>query len=223
MRAMILAAGRGQRMGALTENCPKPLLEVAGKPLIVHHIERLKAAGISDIVINTAYLSEQITTALGDGSAWGVHITYSHETGAGLEVAGGIINALPLLGDEPFVTVNADIYTDFDFKTLQLPENCLAHCVLVANPEHNATGDFGIGDGLLRIDGQPRYTFSGIGCYAPGFFATQAPGRAPLKPLLIDAAKRAVVSAEVYPGQWFDVGTPERLTQIQSLATKKSR
>jgi N-acetyl-alpha-D-muramate 1-phosphate uridylyltransferase len=222
MRAMILAAGRGQRMGALTETRPKPLLEIAGKPLIVYHLERLAAVGITEIVINTAYLSGQITAALGDGSNWGVRITYSREHGSGLEVAGGIINALPLLGDDAFITVNADIYTDYDFAQLRLPRDALAHCVLVANPDHNREGDFCLENGLLQIDGMPRYTFAGIGCYAPAFFANHDVSRKPLKPLLIDAAKQSLVTAELFNGVWLDVGTPERLAQVQSFATKKS-
>lgn len=215
--AMILAAGRGERMRPLTDHTPKPLLQVGGKPLIVWHIERLAAAGIRQLVINHAHLGEQIERALGDGGRWGVSIRYSAEgEGRALETGGGILRALPLLGDGPFLVVNADIWTDFDFSRLRWRDGMLAHLVLVENPEHNPQGDFALRQGRVSAAGDDRLTFSGIGAYHPALFAGATPGAFPLAPLLRQAMVRGLVSGERHPGRWVDVGTPARLTELDA-------
>ena len=216
MKAMILAAGRGERMRPLTDHTPKPLLQAGGKPLIVWHIERLAQAGFRELVINHAHLGRQIEEALGRGERWGVRISYSDE-GEALETAGGIANALPLLGDRPFLVVNGDVYTDYDFERLrsQPMEGVAAHLVLVDNPPQHPAGDFGLADGKLVEQGEERLTFSGIGVYRPEFFASVAPGaRAKLAPLLFAALASGQVTAEHYRGVWVDVGTPERLQAL---------
>ncbi len=202
--AMILAAGRGKRLRPLTDSTPKPLLEVRGKPLIVHILEALVRAGIRDIAINLAWRGEQIAEALGDGRRFGARIRYSWEEEA-LETGGGILKALPLLG-EVFAVVNGDIWTDFPFGNLKAPRG-LAHLVLVDNPPHHPGGDF-------PYQGK-RLTFSGIGVYRQALFASCRPGPFPLAPLLRKAAERGLVSFEHYRGTWVDVGTPERLAQLQ--------
>jgi len=216
MNAMILAAGRGERMRPLTDHTPKPLLEVGGKPLIVHHIERLAAAGIREIVINHAHLGAQIEAALGDGARWGVHIQYSPE-GKALETGGGIFRALPLLGPGPFLVVNGDIWTDLEFSQLHLPEGLLAHLVLVENPPHNPNGDFALAQRFVLSQGEPRYTFSGIGVYRPDLFRDCQPGAFPLAPLLRSAMDVGLVSGELYSGHWSDVGTPARLQALDRM------
>ena len=222
MKAMILAAGRGERMRPLTDHTPKPLLPVAGKPLIVHHIERLVAAGIRDIVINHAWLGAQIEAALGDGGAYGARITYSPETEA-LETAGGIAKALPSLGPAPFLVVNGDTFCTWDparapaIAARMTDGGPRAWLVLVANPSHNLRGDFVLdGDEVAdRTDGAATLTFSGIGIYQPSLFADIAPGtRAALAPLLRQAMSGRNVGGERFDGQWTDVGTPERLTEL---------
>jgi MurNAc alpha-1-phosphate uridylyltransferase len=213
MKAMILAAGRGERMRPLTDSLPKPLLPVAGKPLIVHHIERLAAAGIRQLVINHAHLGEMIEAELGDGSAWGVEIRYSAE-GRALETGGGIFRALPLLGEAPFMVVNGDIWCDIDFSRLQLPVGMLAHLVLVPNPAHHPQGDFVLQDRrVFDIDGE-RLTFSGIGLYHSQLFDGCQPGAFPLAPLLRRAMDGGRVSGVRHRGYWVDVGTPERLMDL---------
>ncbi len=213
MRAMILAAGRGERMRPLTDTTPKPLLEVGGKRLIEYHILALREAGVRELVINHAYLGEQIEQTLGDGSRYDVSIRYSAE-GEALETAGGIQRALPLLGDAPFIVVNGDIFTDFPFAGLpREPQGC-AHLVLVNNPPHNPAGDFALKAGQVRDEGDERLTFSGIGIYRPELFAALEPGRAPLAPLLRQAMARDEVSGEVYQGEWLDIGTPQRLQEL---------
>jgi len=216
MNAMILAAGRGERMRPLTDHTPKPLLEAGGKPLIVHHIERLAAAGVREIVINHAHLGEQIEAALGDGARWGVHIHYSPE-GKALETGGGIFRALPLLGPAPFLVVNGDIWTDLEFSQLHLPEGLLAHLVLVENPPHNPNGDFALAQRFVLSQGEPRYTFSGIGVYRPDLFRDCQPGAFPLAPLLRRAMDVGLVSGELYSGHWSDVGTPARLQALDRM------
>lgn len=211
MKAMILAAGRGERMRPLTDDMPKPLLEVAGKPLIQRHIEALVEAGINDLVINHAWLGEQIEATLGDGSNYGAHITYSPEGVCGLETGGGIFRALPLLGEEPFLVVNGDIVTDFPFRTLPEQLEGLAHLVLVPNPVHHAEGDFTVEQGRVGYADGPRSTFSGIGVYHPRLFAGCKDGIFPLAPLLRQAMDQGLVSGEVYEGLWIDVGTVDRL------------
>jgi MurNAc alpha-1-phosphate uridylyltransferase len=216
MKAMILAAGLGTRMRPLTDKTPKPLLKVGGIPLIVWHIERLAHDGYTDIVINIAHLGYQIPEALGDGSEWGVKITYSDEQEEGaLESAGGIVKALPLLGDDTFLVLNGDIWSDYDFEDhRKLPEGILAHLVLVPNPEHNPEGDFAL-DGNRVIDNK-QYTFSGIGYYSPKFFKDLPYGKSALAPLLRKAMKEGKVTGELYEGEWLDIGTPERLELLNA-------
>lgn len=211
MKAMILAAGRGERMRPLTDRVPKPLLQVQGKPLIEYHVEALVRAGITDLIVNHAWLGQQIVNFLGDGRAWGARIEYSAETGEALETGGGIRQALHLLGDAPFVVVNGDIFTDYDFARLPAAPDAEAHLVLVDNPAHHPEGDFFIATGRLTGSGDCRLTYSGIGVYRPVFFARHAPGRFPLAPLLREAITRDQVSAEHFVGVWSDVGEPERL------------
>lgn len=215
---MILAAGRGERMRPLTDRIPKPLLEVHGKSLIVRVIEALVGAGLRDIVINHAHLGGQIVAALGDGSAWSAHIRYSPERQA-LETAGGIAQALPQLGDEPFVVANADILCDYDFAALARRPlgDDLAHLVLVDNPEHHPQGDFALAAGRVseRAGTGTLLTFSGIGLYSPKLFEGIAAGmKAPLAPLLRKAMAAGRVGGERHAGTWNDVGTPERLAAL---------
>jgi MurNAc alpha-1-phosphate uridylyltransferase len=220
MKAMILAAGRGVRMRPLTDFTPKPLLPVCGKPLVVHLIERLQRSGFADLVINVSHLGAMIESALGDGAALGVRIVYSREAEA-LETAGGIARALPLLGDGPFVAANGDIYSDFEFGRLRaaaekLSTGTLAHLVLVDNPPHHAAGDFCLREGMLVAEGSPRLTFSGIGAYHPALFSAVAPGaRHALAALLQAPIASGRVSGEHHRGLWLDVGTPERLAQLE--------
>lgn len=218
MKAMILAAGRGERMRPLTDAVPKPLLEVSGKAVIVRTIERLAGAGFTELVINCAHLGHMIEAALGDGARYGVAIRYSREAKA-LETAGGIAKALPLLGTEPFLAVNGDIVCDVDFARLRghrLGAH-LAHVVLVPNPAHHPGGDFALADGLAKSVGAPKWTFAGVGVYAPALFAALAPGeRAQLATLLRAAMAGARVSAEIHHGEWCDVGTPERLARLNA-------
>lgn len=199
-------------MRPLTDHCPKPLLTVNAKPLIVYHLQALQRAGIESVVINVSWLGEQIERALGDGSRFGLRIEYSREVEA-LETAGGIVQALDKL-DDRFVVVNADVYTDYDFSRL-LNIEADAHLVLVPNPEHHAAGDFALEQGYLANSGEMRYTFSGIACYRKSFFDGLDQGRRPLAPLLRQAAERKKVTAELYTGQWNDIGTPERLQALQ--------
>ena len=215
--AMILAAGRGERMRPLTDHTPKPLLTVHDKPLIVWHIERLKKAGISQLVINHAHLGEQIEQALGDGSSFGVSIAYSPEETA-LETGGGIARALPLLGEQPFLVVNGDVWTDIDYSALALDEDDLAHLVMVSNPSHNSKGDFALNNGRVAAEGADKLTFSGIGLYQPRLFAGQSEERFPLAPLLRNAMSQKKVGGLYHQGIWTDVGTPERLAEINASA-----
>ena len=208
---MILAAGRGERMRPLTDKTPKPLLEVRGEPLILRHLEALVRAGFTEIVVNLSWLGEQIRARLGDGSEFGVSIAYSEEPQA-LETAGGIRQALPLLSDR-FVVVNADVFTTYDFARLR-DFDAPAHLVLVDNPEHNRGGDFSLADGLVGNHGDPLYTFSGIACYRRQFFDGVEPGKLALAPLLRAAADRGEVSGELFDGEWTDIGTPERLDEL---------
>lgn len=216
MRAMILAAGRGERMRPLTDHTPKPLLKVGGKPLIVWHIERLAHAGFTELVINHAHLGQQIEQALGDGRQWGVRICYSPEAHA-LETAGGIANALPLLGEAPFLVVNGDVYTDIDYGQLHLPTGMLAHLVLVDNPPQHPVGDFYLHQGLVQAEGVPMLTFSGVGVYHPALFNPVQPGAAAkLAPLLRTAMQQVQVSGVKHNGLWHDIGTPQRLQQLDN-------
>lgn len=221
---MILAAGRGERMRPLTDHTPKSLLEVNGKSLISMTICSLARAGVSELVINLAHLGEKIAGTLGDGAAYGVHIAYSRETEA-LETAGGIAYALPLLGESPFIAVNADVYSDYDFSDLILAAQRLraagplAHLVLVDNPPQHPRGDFALEDGVVQHDGGAKFTFSGIGAYHPALFAGVTRGeRARLADLLIAAMPSGFVTGEHYRGQWHDIGTPERLAAADRAA-----
>ena len=218
---MLLAAGRGERMRPLTDHTAKPLLHAGGKALIVWHIENLARAGICDLVINHAYLGNQIEAALGDGGQFGIRIRYSAENPI-LETAGGIANALPLLGDAPFAVINSDIYCDYDFA--QLPELAsalaasgdTAYLVLVNNPAQHPSGDFGLINGRV-VNDAPAFTFSGIGIYQPGLFANIPRGTiAPLAPLLRAQIALGKVSGEHYRGHWLDVGTPQRLEKLDN-------
>ena len=212
-RALLLAAGKGERMRPLTLSTPKPLLLVGGKPLIVWHLERLVAAGITEVAINTSWLAERLHAALGDGAAFGVRIHWCDEGLEPLETAGGIRNALCFFGSEPFLVVNADVWT-----TLALPHapspGRLAHLLLVPNPPQHPRGDFGLECGELRLTAPQRYTFSGIGAYHPALFAALAPGRRALRPVLDRAAMAGRITAQIGEGAWVDVGTPERLADL---------
>jgi MurNAc alpha-1-phosphate uridylyltransferase len=217
MKAMILAAGRGERMRPLTDDTPKPLLRIGGQTLIEHHIHALAQAGFTELVINHAHLGEQIVTALGDGDAYGVEILYSAETPPALETGGGIFNALPLLGDAPFLVLNADIWTDFPLAELPRQIEGLAHLVLVDNPEHHAQGDFSLSAGQVSQRGPAMLTFGGIGVYSPELFSACTAGAFPLAPLLRQAMDKNRVSGEHYQGSWFDIGTPERLEAVNRV------
>lgn len=217
MKAMILAAGRGERMRPLTDHTPKPLLLAAGKPLIEHTIRQLVAAGFYDIVINHAHLGLQIETCLGNGNQFGANISYSSEGEQALETAGGIINAMHLLGNEAFLVVNGDIATDFPFAELKNRTVDLAHLVLVDNPAHNAQGDFGLDStGLVISIGADQLTFSGIGLYRPELFNNIPAGPSKLAPLLRKAIAERRVSGQKMNGFWMDIGTPERLQELDS-------
>ena len=212
MKAMILAAGRGERMRPLTDHTPKPLLQVGGKPLIVWHLERLVKAGFKEVVINHAHLGKQIEQALGSGSAWGLSIEYSSEINA-LETAGGIANALPLLGDSPFLVVNGDVFTQINFGVLQLVSPNLAHLVMVDNPPQHPDGDFSLDSGKITARGSHKLTFSGVGVYHPALFVdVDRSQAAKLAPLLRSAMAEGLVTGDHYQGVWHDIGTPERLT-----------
>lgn len=215
MKAMILAAGLGTRMRPLTDSSPKPLLKAGGKPLIVWHLEKLAAAGFTEIVINIAWLGWQIPEALGDGSTWGVKLHYSDEQAeTALETAGGIIKALPLLGTEPFLVVNGDVWCDYPCLPQQLAPDRLAHLILVKNPEHHPHGDFALEAGRARNEGAHKLTFSGLGYYHPQLFAGLAYGKRALGPVLRAAIMQDLISAEHYQGTWLDIGTPERLAEL---------
>ena len=221
MDALILAAGRGERLRPLTDTTPKALIEVAGKPLIAHRLEALAASGVVRIVVNVAHLGEQIEACLGDGSRFGVSIRYSREPAGALETGGGIAHALSLgqLSSDPFLVINSDVWTDFDFRDLPGAISGLAHLVLVPNPPHRPGGDFCLHDDQVISDAAPcrgqRLTFAGMGVYRRGLFADCPPGRFPLAPLLRRAADAGQVSAQRHPGCWIDVGTPERLRQLK--------
>jgi len=222
MKAMILAAGLGTRMKPLTDKTPKPLLKVGGIPLIVWHLERLAHNGFRDIVINIAHLGYQIPEVLGDGSQWGLSIAYSDEQEeGGLEGAGGIVKALPLLGDDTFLVLNGDIFTDYDFqKSRVLADGILAHLVLVPNPEHNPSGDFAL-DGHKVVD-KKQYTYSGICYYSAKLFDGVPYGKSSLVPLLREAMKEARVTGELYEGEWLDIGTAERLELLNAELLNKN-
>lgn len=216
MKAMILAAGRGERMRPLTDQIPKPLLEVAGKPLIVWHLEKLAKANFEEVIINHAHLGEMIEAYVGDGSRWNLKITYSRE-GSPLETAGGIKKALPLIGDQPFLVVNADIYTDFNFATIKNRNlnDCKGHLVMVKNPKQHPDGDFFLQNNQIELEGKERLTFSGIAIYQPKIFEDiKIEPVAKLAPILKKLIGAKCISGEAYQGLWFDIGTPERLNEV---------
>ena len=218
MKAMILAAGKGERLRPLTLHTPKPLVRVGGVPLIEYHLRALAAAGFTEIVINHAWLGQQIEDYLGDGSRFGVSISYSPE-GEPLETGGGIFKALALLGDGPFAVVNGDIWTDYDFAALRQPLSGLAHLVLVGNPEHHASGDFSLDAGRVQdgVPGADTLTYSGIAVLDPGLFQGCTAGAFKLAPLLRKAMAAGQVTGEQLQGHWVDVGTHERLAEVESL------
>lgn len=234
MKALVLAAGLGERMRPLTLHTPKPLLEAGGKPLIAWHLEKLAAIGVRDVVVNTSWLAEAFPRALGDGTRWGLRLHYSHEGGTPLETGGGIHHALPLLGDAPFIAVNGDIWTDFDFAALPREPAGEAHLVLVDNPPQHPAGDFVLdGTSVRDAEDAPRLTFAGIGVYRPGLFddwravigdapgADAEPPRFKLAPLLRAAMRRSMAHGQHHRGRWTDVGTPGRLAQLDAeLATR---
>ena len=214
--AMILAAGRGERLRPITDTTPKPLLRVRGQPLIERHVMGLVRAGVERIVINLAWLGAQIRDYLGDGTRYGVTITYSEEQPRALETAGGIIRALPQLSPGPFAVVNGDIYTDFPFETLEVASDRDAHLVLAPNPPQHPLGDFGLDRGLALARAAAQYTFTGIAVYRCAFFAGCPDGVSPLKPLLLRSMAAQRCSAQLYTGVWEDVGTPERLRVLNA-------
>lgn len=214
MKVMLLAAGRGDRMRPLTDIKPKPLLEVGGRALIVHHLDALREAGLREVVINLGYRGEQICAALGDGRPYGMRIDYSWEPEQPLETGGGIFQVLPLLGSAPFAVINSDIWSDYPYARLPREPAGLAHLVLVDNPSHHPEGDFVLREGLVLAGEAPRLTFSGISILHPKLFAGCQPGRFPLAPLLRRAMVAGRVSGEHYTGIWQDIGTPERLYRL---------
>lgn len=217
MKAMIFAAGRGERMRPLTDHAPKPLLKAGGKALIEHTILQLVAAGFTDIVINTAHLGEQLPKALGNGGQWGAKISYSHEGSQALETAGGIVHALPLLGEQPFLAVSGDIATDFDFAKLRKPPTALMHLVLVNNPAHHAEGDFHLAaNGQLSNTPETKLTYSGIGVFHPELFRHLPAGIRKLRPLIEQCILDNQASGEYFTGFWMDIGTPERLQELDA-------
>ncbi|MDH4047628.1 MAG: nucleotidyltransferase family protein [Gammaproteobacteria bacterium] len=216
MIAMILAAGRGERMRPVTDKLPKALVEVAGVSLLERHLQMLSAAGATTVVINLGWCGEQIVDRVGAGRAFGLHVVYSPEYENVLETGGGIQRALPLLGSEPFWVVNADIYTDYRIGDDVIAADSSAHLVLVPRPQHKKVGDFDLRDGKVSNSPDPSLTFSGIACYRPQFFADCKPGRFPLAPLLREAADQGAVSGSLFEGLWEDVGTPQRLARINS-------
>ena len=216
MKAMVLAAGRGERMRPITDTLPKPLVPVAGKPLIGYHLERLARAGIQEVVINLSWLGNRIRAALGDGRDYGLSITYSEEGPVPLETGGVIFKALPWLGPGPFLVVNGDTWSDIDYGQLALEDGATGRIVLVPNPTHNSRGDFGVdGDVVVEREAE-RFTYSGVGVYRPEFFEGCVPGRFQMLPLLKRAIAARALRGELHRGEWCDVGTPERLATLDA-------
>lgn len=228
-RAMILAAGRGTRMRPLTDTCPKPMLTLAGKPLIFYHLEKLAGAGVEEVVINHAWLGEVMREAIGDGARFGVKVHWSAEPAGGLETAGGVIRALPLLGDAPFLVVNGDVWSDFDYAELStLPPGDLGHLVLVSNPAHHQAGDFTLQGDRVGLPASPEqdaaetFTFAGISLLSPALFSGLDDSFRKLKPLFECAIASQQLSARVHHQQWCDVGTPERYTELDALLSRQT-
>lgn len=221
MKAMVLAAGRGERLRPLTDKTPKPLIEADGRPLIAWHLEKLARSGIEEVVINLAHLGDRIREALGNGDRFGLTIRYSQEPPGALETGGGILNSLPLLGADPFLLVNGDCWTDLDFPRPDLPAGDLVRLVLVDNPAHNPSGDFALASGRVRNTGTPMLTYSGIAILHPALFRDCPPGRFPLTPLLRQAADADRAGGTRHDGAWFDVGTVERLRVLEQHLAKQ--
>lgn len=217
MIAMILAAGRGERLRPLTETTPKALVEVRGRSLLERHLDALAAAGIETVVINLGWLGEKIADRIGCGHDYGLNVIYSPEGDNILETGGGIHRALPLLGPDPFLIVNADIYTDMPLPPAELARSDTGHLVLVPRPAHRERGDFDLRDGRIRESDTAAYTFSGVAVYRPEFFADCEPGRFPLAPMLKAAARDDRLAGSLYEGAWEDVGTPQRLAELNRL------
>jgi len=221
MYAMILAAGKGERMRPLSLHTPKPMLEAGGKPLLQYHIEALAAAAVRQVVINTGRLGDRIEAWLGQGDRFGISIQYSHEGEVPLGTGGGIRQALPLLGSNPFILVNGDIWTDFDYSGLPASIPGLAHLVMVDNPAHNPDGDFALSNGSLATRGQHMLTYSGIGVYSPDLFADSEHNLFSLTPLLRQAIDKNRVTGQHHTGSWFDIGTPDRLDELNQRIKSK--
>lgn len=217
MKAMILAAGRGERLRPLTDETPKPLIPVGPRPLIGHHLAALAEAGFRDVAINVAYRAEQIMRVLGDGSDWGLNLRYSVETPGALDTGGGVRNALGLLGSAPFALISADVFTDFDYARLCVRDEADAHCILVDNPSHHREGDFGLRGGRLVMGGQ-RYTYGGIGVFDPARFAARDAQRFALSAVIREAMAAGTATGEHHAGRWIDVGRPSALEQARALA-----
>jgi len=216
MRAMILAAGRGERLRPLTDSIPKPLVEVRGKPLIEYHIQALSEAGFKEIIINQGHLGDQLPAAIGDGGRWGIRVHWSDEQPAALETGGGIHKALPLLGSSPFLVVNGDIWTDYPFARLRAVKCDWAHLVMIPNPPQHPAGDFALLNARIRTEGANKLTFSGIGVYHPRLFDGCEAGKFSIVPLLRSAMENHLVTGEKYAGCWEDIGTLERLATIDT-------
>lgn len=221
MRAMILAAGKGERLRPLTNDIPKALVEVNGHSLLEHHLEALRAAGIEDVVINLGWHGEQIAERVGSGKRYGLSVVYSVEGDDILETGGGIHKALPMLGDDPFLVVNADIYTDMPVPDVELAHEHVGHLVLVPTPDYREHGDFDLAEGLVRNGETPGQTFGGVAVYRPEFFADCEPGRFPLAPMLKRAADAGTLAGSLYRGLWADVGTPERLAALENSVIRQ--
>ena len=215
MKAMLLAAGRGERLRPITDSLPKPLVRVGGRPLIAWHLTRLSQAGVREVVINVSWLGDQLRAALGDGREFGVRISWSEEGPVPLETGGGILEALPLLAPGPFLVVSADIWTDIDFACIRIPDESQAHLVLIPNPPHHPRGDFGLEEGRVVDREVDRFTYANVGVYQPELFEGLSPGRFPLITVLKRGMAARRVSGEIHRGAWYDVGTPGRLADLE--------
>ena len=216
MKAMILAAGRGERLRPLTDEIPKPLIEVGGRTLLERHLDKVRSSGIKTVVINLGWLGDMIVERVGSGTQYGLEVVYSQEGDDILETGGGIHKALPMLGSQPFLVVNADIYTDMPVPEMSLEDRCLGHLVMVPTPDYRECGDFNIDAGLIRNDANATYTFSGVAIYRPEFFARCEAGRFSIAPMLREAADCGQLSGSLYEGLWADAGTPDRLVELKA-------